>query len=181
MKKSEILKTVFKILLWFVAAVLILTALLSLFSKSELLPQYKVFTVLTGSMKPTIYPGDLILISKQDSYNVGDIVTFNTGTGESQVVVTHRIVGSTQDQENTRFTTQGDFNSVEDIDTIVQEDILGKYLFKLPLLGYLVNFVQTPVGLILLILIPCTIMIFREVLTIREELQKRKLKHEEIE
>ena len=71
---------------------------------------YKYFTVLTGSMEPTINVGDLVIV-KESSYAINDIISYKDGNS----VVTHRIIDySTQDNGEIFYTTKGDNNNAED-------------------------------------------------------------------
>lgn len=51
-------------------------------------------TVLTGSMEPTYEPGDIVVSVPQDSYNIGDPVTFQPRSGDP-MLITHRVVAVT--------------------------------------------------------------------------------------
>lgn len=101
------------------------------------------FVVLTGSMEPSISPGDYITVVKTDvnKLEVGDVITykFNGAT------VTHKIV----EIGNDTVTTQGTANNVAD-DPIDKSNIVGKYLFKIPKVGYIMSFLSSTAGLILI-------------------------------
>lgn len=130
------------------------------------------YAVQTGSMEPTIKVGDLIFIKKSKEYKEGDIITFLSGTGKSRVTITHRITKVTD--ENT-FVTKGDANAAEDIDRVKYEDIFGKYIFKIPLLGYPINLVKTPLGFLILIVIPAVIISYEELKKIKNEISKKQI------
>src|SRR5688572_30395228 len=123
LRKKSILRFVYPTLLT-IFIILLLTLIIS--GRSLPIP-YRFFAVQTGSMKPIIEPGDFIIVEKQDNYKVGDIIAFNSGSGESEKVITHRIVES--EDEDTLFTTKGDFNSVKDVDKVGKADIVGKYQY----------------------------------------------------
>lgn len=75
------------------------------------------------SMDGTYKTGDLILTRKQDSYEVGDIITFKVpaGAGEGQVI--HRIIGG---NGTTGYTTQGDNNPDPDPWHPMDADVVGQ-------------------------------------------------------
>src|SRR5689334_15061410 len=54
---------------------------------------YRVLTVLTGSMRPTAAPGDLVVDTPVplDRLAVGDVITYQAPTPEHQVL-SHRII-----------------------------------------------------------------------------------------
>lgn len=99
-------------------------------------------TVLTGSMAPTFEPGDLIVtMPVEDAKNEvkrGDIITFQPESGVG-TLVTHRVVsvGFTLGGKSL-FTTRGDANDSED-EPILEEQVMGKYLYHIPYLGYVAN------------------------------------------
>ena len=106
------------------------------------------YTVLSGSMEKAIHVGSLIYTVKPDpsELKVGDVITY---TLENGTVVTHRIVELLPDEEDpsyVRFRTKGDNNETADGDPVLPENILGKMLFTVPLLGYAAWFVQNPPG-----------------------------------
>lgn len=104
--------------------------------------RYRNYVVLTGSMEPSISPGDYICVRKVnvDKLKEGDVITFNlNGT-----IVTHQIV---KIEENS-ITTQGTANNIED-EPIEKKQVIGKYMFKLPQVGRLMAFLSSTAGLIL--------------------------------
>ncbi len=85
---------------------------------------YTVLEVVSGSMEPTIYKGDMIVIdTKVKEYHKGDIITFYDSEGS---FVTHRIVSINE----TEMITKGDNNNTNDEATSTSK-IVGKYVFKI--------------------------------------------------
>ena len=99
--------------------------------------------IVTGSMEPTIVPGDIVLIQKRQNYAVGDIVTY-----QSASPITHRIVEKTE----SGYITQGDANNTRD-DEIASSRIIGKVVKIIPKAGNVVLFLQNPGYLLILLLI----------------------------
>jgi len=168
-KIFKIIKNTIYILL---IVVLFLLASAIMISKLETGINFDIYSVQSGSMQPEIKAGSIVIVQKQEKYNKGDIITFNT---DSQTTVTHRIVRT----EENLFYTQGDANNVEDGNPIEESQIVGKVIFKIPLLGYPFSFAKTPTGFILLIIVPATIIIAGEVVNISKELTKIKKKKDE--
>ncbi|MPQ44308.1 signal peptidase I [Clostridium tarantellae] len=94
----------------------------------------KTYTVLSGSMTPTIPIGSIIYDKKIDfnDINVGDVITFKAGDSEDGIV-THRVVA--KDENSKSFTTKGDANASEDQGQVKYEDVIGKYNFHIPFIG----------------------------------------------
>ncbi|MEL7567809.1 MAG: signal peptidase I [Dehalobacterium sp.] len=101
--------------------------------------------VMSGSMEPAIYPGDVVVIRTQeaDKYKIGDIATYLVG----QTVYTHRIVG----EENDLFILKGDSNNTVD-DTVAADQFEGKVQFIIPKIGIAIVFFKRPAGMALLAL-----------------------------
>ena len=90
-------------------------------------------------MEPTINAGDYLVAKKvkSDDIKVGDIITFVEGN----IIITHRVSGIINNQyEEIMFITKGDGNNVEDDISIMSENIVGKYVFKIPMLGYVLDY-----------------------------------------
>ena len=99
------------------------------------------YTVLTGSMRPTLPPGTLVVVRPVDAddLGIGDVVTYQLESGRP-AVVTHRIVGlgSTLKGERT-FITRGDANDVADAAPVRTVQIRGEVWYSAPYLGYANN------------------------------------------
>ena len=128
----------------------------------------RIFVVKSGSMEPAIKTGSLVIDKVNDEYNIGDIVTFHDST-DSSLTITHRIAEKTTQNNVTMYETKGDANNTNDSLLLSGDRIIGKERFTIPLLGYLVGFARTPLGLMILIVIPATILIYEEVNKIRKE------------
>jgi len=62
---------------------------------------------------------------------------------------------------------------------VKRENIIGKVIFTIPYIGYIGYFVRTPIGFILLIIIPATLLITHEITKIikyQKQAQKEKNK-----
>lgn len=92
--------------------------------------KYRSYVVLSGSMEPNLYPGDLIFTFKSNpkKLEVGDIITFNS----NNQVITHRI----EQIDEKGYVTKGDNNNSVDEELVKEEDIIGKVVFKIPKVGY---------------------------------------------
>lgn len=84
----------------------------------------------SDSMRPHFRRGDLVLVRRAPYYQMGDIVLYK---GKQISYIFHRIVAY---DEQGRFRTQGDANTYLDPDPVEHEDIMGKYVFHIPRLGW---------------------------------------------
>ena len=97
--------------------------------------------IMTGSMEPELKPGDLAIIQEQDSYQEGDIITYDYYTGIS---VTHRIV----EIDGNNILPQGDQNRIPD-PKITVDDIYGKVIFHFPIIYFLLGMMLLGVYLLI--------------------------------
>lgn len=147
---------------------------------------FKLFTVQSGSMEPAIHTGSVVLVKPESVYAVQDIITFKNTEDRNnpspKFTTTHRIVDiKPNEQGATSFQTKGDANDAPDSTLTDPGLIIGKVMFSVPLLGFPVSFAKTREGLIALIIIPATIIIYSEIVSIKNEVVKlvQKRKHEE--
>ena len=141
---------------------------------------------MSGSMEPTIRVGSLAVVKPASDYKIGDIITFNRSNSTSKKeTTTHRILSILEKNSVKVYTTKGDANNTADSQTITENQIVGKYLFNIAFLGYLLTYIKTLPGLILIIVIPATVIIYEEVKKIIREAKeiksRRKLKNLEKE
>lgn len=102
--------------------------------------------ILTGSMEPDIYPGDVVLIekfsSKEDIYNLRekDIINFK----REHITITHRIIKIKSDESgNLSFITKGDSNVSEDPWIVLPNDLNGTIKKTLPKIGIPILFLHS--------------------------------------
>jgi signal peptidase len=107
------------------------------------------YVVTSGSMLPTFAPGSVIVTTpvNTDQLSNGDIVTFVDSSGG---LTTHRVEAVTvsykDGQSSTTITTKGDANEESDPVPLDPHNVVGKAEFAMPHLGYLVEWIKTPLG-----------------------------------
>lgn len=106
---------------------------------------YSTAIVVTGSMADTININDLVLIKNHEEYNINDIIMFRRNNN----FITHRIVDKTEEG----FITKGDANNTEDEWVIAEDEIVGKSVYIVPKVGFVLDYFKTPSGLIGILLI----------------------------
>ncbi len=102
------------------------------------------FTVVTsGSMRPTLEVGDLLIVIKEDPYRlkVGDIIVFRVPWSSSLIV--HRIVRIAMSPNGPIFFTKGDNNLIMDPGYRTMDDIYGKAIFRIPYVGGILEILQS--------------------------------------
>lgn len=135
---------------------------------------YKTFTVVSGSMEPTISIDDIIIVKKVEKNDIqlNDIITFNID-GE---IITHRVKDYKVIQDEVIYTTKGDSNDVTDIHEVNFRNIEGKYVNKIPKIGKVFSLLKNKYvfSLIFILLIICYILQKKSLQKKIERKEKRK-------
>ncbi len=134
-------------------------------------PKYSIYTIISGSMTPTIKVYDTIINERVDDANdiqVGDVITFvSTSLLTPGTTITHRVVGITEDSDgNTCFRTKGDYNGAEDQSCAKFQNVIGRVILKIPQLGRIQFFLASRAGWLLCILLPALYIIGRDIMRI---------------
>jgi signal peptidase I len=137
----------------------------ALYSKFSHSSNFKLLSVVSGSMSPEIPVGSAVLVNKQNDYFVNDVVTYKLGSN----LVTHRVFYA-----GNYFLTKGDANESVDQKTVDKNDIIGKVVFSAPYLGYFQESTKSTSGLVGLILIPSLLIIVHESFIVIKEIRKVK-------
>lgn len=142
MQISPKIKKIWNVISTVLVGIIVLCAIFLMGSR---LMGYQVFNVISGSMEPTYSVGDLIYVKDVNPYEieVGTPITFVLN--EELVVATHRVVEV--DAENQHFYTKGDANETADASPVHFNNVIGVPQFRIPLLGYVSDFIQNPPGM----------------------------------
>ena len=122
---------------------------------------YGIYTVVSGSMTPTLKVGDVILVKKAESpadLQKGDIITFRGQGKLSGKVVTHRIVSDGVEADGS-IVTCGDANYGLQDDPITFDDVIGKMVHKSNFLYVLHAAFTSKVGFALIVFVPLLILL----------------------
>lgn len=96
------------------------------------------YTVLTGSMRPGLPPGTMVVTRPVDpaDVGVGTVITYQRESGRPDVV-THRVVAQGFDSSGEPiWWTQGDANDVRDEKPVRPVQVRGKVWYSLSYVGY---------------------------------------------
>lgn len=127
--------------------------------------------VLSGSMSGEddghIEIGDLVFVTKAEysELSIGDVVTYRDGKS----FTTHRIIGV--DDEG-YFTTKGDANNTADKRPLLEENLIGRVVGRIPKVGDFALFLQTPLGMVTFVGLPLLAFVLYDV--IRRQLAAKK-------
>lgn len=125
---------------------------------------------------------DLIFIKKVDPTTLkeGDIITYVTKDGS---IVTHRIFlkGTTEDKNASAFVMKGDYNNSIDQNPISYNQVVGIYRGRIAGLGGVASFLQSPIGIIVVLGLPLALILVIDLIKKRKENQLANSKNAELE
>lgn len=139
-----------------------------------------ILTVLSPSMEPKYPTGSLIYLVDVDpaKLEVDDVITYRIS---EKTTATHRIKEIIPDEDDpsiVRFRTKGDNNDEYDGKLVEFEQVEGKVIFCIPLLGHLAMYIQRPPGLYVAIGTALAIIFFVIVVDTVTDDKKSKNKNE---
>lgn len=141
---------------------------------------YRVLSVLSGSMEPAIHTGSVVIVAPAADYKIGEVITFGE-ISKTKTPTTHRIKDIKIVDDKPVYITKGDANNAPDNKEVAASEVKGKVLFTIPYLGFILNFVKQPMGFALVIIVPAILIIWEEVKKIWREIMKNKKKPEMVE
>ena len=159
-------------------SVVIALALLLLISIIPIPGNIEMKIVQSGSMEPAIHTGSAVIIKPLESYTEGDIITFYFNRGD-ETPTTHRIIEVREAEGAISYLTKGDANENEDPQPVSGTSVVGKVLFSIPYLGYVLDYIKKPVGFLLVIGVPAALIIFDEIGKIWGEIRTARRKDTE--
>ena len=177
-KDKRVFKYITDVISWTCLCILILIGALLVWyfisakiyaSKGEkYTPYFSLYTIISPSMEPNIKVYDVILDTRVDDVNTikeGDIITFiSSGNLSSGMTITHRVVEVLHTDEGLRFRTKGDNNQTADGALVIPENVLGKTLLRIPMLGRVQFLLASKGGLLIFILIPAVGIIVYDII-----------------
>jgi signal peptidase len=116
----------------------------------------RTYVVRSGSMTPAIRTGDVVAVRAipPTAARVGDIVTFdNHGK-----LTSHRVRSVVRRGDKLAFTTQGDANTGQEHWRVAANGRIGRVVDRVPMLGFVVVRVRSPLGQLGLIVLPALLL-----------------------
>ena len=173
----KIFSIIFKVLIWICLIAFVISVCMQRFSNNRLsVFNFRMFTVVSGSMKPKYNIGDVLIAKeiKPEDIKVGDTISYQ-GTVNSfkDKVVTHQVVGIETVDGKYYFRTKGLANLVED--PIVSENqVYGKVIYKSFIISFIYKIVSTNVGFYAFIIVPILYIIISEIISTLLEKEEKK-------
>lgn len=186
MKKIlKILGNIIKIAFIFIIIFYLSFILVQKISDNKSIGGYRIFTILTGSMKGVYDINDVVLVKEVDksALKVGDDIAY-LGEDESYKgkIVTHRIIDIENKNNEIIIHTKGVANILED-PVITNNKIYGKVERRLGLISLINKTIKNKYGFFFLIFVPLVLVIFLEIADtiVDQKLEKQLLKKREEE
>ena len=185
-RENKIFKVVMAIVRVFVVVLLagfVIVVCLQRFSGNKIsFFDYRMFTVISGSMKPKYDIGD-VLISKEvepSTVKVGDTISYMGTQGDFRgKVITHQVVSIDKDATGKYlFHAKGLANLVED-PVISESQLYGVVIYRSIILSMIYRIVGTTTGFYIFIILPLMFIIGSEIITTlldKEEQRRENLK-----
>ena len=177
---TKIVKIIFGIILIILIYNIILVGISAVSGIKEFnLFGYKAFVIVSDSMEDTIKKGDIVIVRNYDEseLNENDIITFSN---DGQIT-THRITQIKEEDGNKKYVTKGDNNDIEDSQEVLYDDIYGKLVLTIPMLGNIFIFMQDKLIFLIIILIILLILLYKmnkkeksEIRREKKEIEKQK-------
>jgi signal peptidase len=141
--------------------VLSVVAPFAVFGVPQLVGADRSYVVLSGSMEPYMAAGDAIIVAAGPPASIreGDVITYQRGGG---VPTTHRVVERVTDEQGVAFRTMGDANEDPDPALVRPASVVGEVVLVIPYIGYVIQFANTPIGILSLVVVPIGLLVISE-------------------
>jgi signal peptidase len=112
--------------------------------------------VASGSMHPALEVGDLVILQGVNATQIkqNDIIVFDLRENNDTTRTIHRVVSIQILPNRTHvFTTKGDNNTSSDPTPVLENQVYGRVIYRIPLIGYLAIDPMIPLAIIIVALI----------------------------
>ncbi len=130
-------------------------------------PLFGVYVIISPSMVPNINVYDAVVSMRvpTEKIEMYDIITFLSKDIDTHgTPITHRVVGIVETEDGKiGYRTKGDNNNAEDNALIMEDEVIGKVLFRIPMIGYVRSFITSKLGWLLIVVLPCVGVIIYDI------------------
>ncbi len=130
-------------------------------------PLFGVYVIISPSMVPNINVYDAVVSMRvpTEKIEMYDVITFLSKDIDTHgTPITHRVVGIVETEDGKiGYRTKGDNNNAEDNALIMEDEVIGKVLFRIPMIGYVRSFITSKLGWLLIVVLPCVGVIIYDI------------------
>ena len=130
-------------------------------------PLFGVYVIISPSMVPNINVYDVVVTMRvpTEKIEMYDVITFLSKDIDTHgTPITHRVVGIVETEDGKiGYRTKGDNNNAEDNALIMEDEVIGKVLFRIPMIGYVRTFITSRIGWLLIVVLPCVGIIIYDI------------------
>lgn len=166
-KFVKILLTILRVIIWILVILIVAVVLIQrIFDNKVSIGSYRMFTIVSGSMKPDYDIYDVVVVKQENPENikVGDDVSYLGNKGDfTDKIVTHRVVNVENNDGKYTFTTRGTANNADD-PKIDSSQIYGVVKYRPAILSFLSHVLNNTYGFYFLVFVPLAFLIFLEIL-----------------
>ena len=130
-------------------------------------PLFGVYVIISPSMVPNINVYDAVVTMRvpTEKIEMYDVITFLSKDIDTHgTPITHRVVGIVETEDGKiGYRTKGDNNNTEDNALIMEDEVIGKVLFRIPMIGYVRTFITSRIGWLLIVVLPCVGIIIYDI------------------
>ncbi|WP_222928415.1 signal peptidase I [Haloplanus rubicundus] len=118
--------------------------------------------VLSGSMEPRMSPGDAVIVREVPPSEIErqDIITYQRQGSDTPT--THRVIEKQSTENGVAYVTKGDANEERDRGTVSHDRVVGEVIFVIPFIGHVIQFANTQLGFLVLVLTPMVLFVLSE-------------------
>ena len=157
------IKKIFQVLSWIIIIfLLIIIVRASVFKQNDIFG-YKVYVIGSGSMEPTIYTEDVVIVKKEKQIKINDVIAFKEGN----TVIVHRVIDIANENNSQLYKTKGDNNNVEDEKYISESNIEGTVKATIPKVGKASSYIREHMIIIIAIFAILIILILMKELILK--------------
>lgn len=120
---------------------------------------WRTMTVMSGSMSPAIATGDAVVIRPVAAAGLrpGDVATFRDPAGTARLI-THRVLSVQVTDTKVHVTTLGDANNTSESWDVAVDGRVGRVVYRVPRIGYVIVPASAPLGRLLLVGLPVVLL-----------------------
>lgn len=128
--------------------------------------------VLSGSMEPSMSPGDAVIVKEAPASEIEeqDIITFQRPGSDTPT--THRVAEVQQTEDGVAYVTRGDALEQPDQGLVPHDRVVGEVIFIIPFIGHVIQFANTQLGFLALVLTPMALFVLSELWELAKSIQR---------